>query len=275
MIADRVERLSPAHVQATLAYLDGAPYDNVFLSWLIAGGSAHSGGATSYVFFDGTSRIRGAAYFGRQAVLAADDEDVVRALAQLAPLHRFERMIVGPRRVVQWYWEIVKAWHAPPRIVRERQPLLAVTAQTLQMQHGTVRVRRARRAESEAIAKHSAQMIDQELGYNPRHFPDFTENVRRMIDRGLWWVGIHDGRLCFVCNAGPFSEKTLQLQGIWTPPALRRRGLAAAALSGICAQLLQSFPSLSLYVNDFNTAALALYARLGFTTVGEFSTLLF
>ena len=32
--------------------------------------------------------------------------------------------------------------------------------------------------------------------------------------------------------------------------------------------------SVSLYVNGFNTSAHALYERVGFTTVGEFTTIL-
>jgi predicted GNAT family acetyltransferase len=96
-----------------------------------------------------------------------------------------------------------------------------------------------------------------------------------MIERGLWWVGERERKLVFFCNAGPRSEHTLQLQGIWTPPQLRGHGYATAALYGVCDALLGEVPSLSLYVNGFNSAALALYDRVGFRRVGEFATLLF
>jgi hypothetical protein len=39
--------------------------------------------------------------------------------------------------------------------------------------------------------------------------------------------------------------------------------------------LLESNPTVSLYVNDFNAAALSVYDRIGFTRVGELSTYLF
>jgi hypothetical protein len=56
---------------------------------------------------------------------------------------------------------------------------------------------------------------------------------------------------------------------------LRGKGLASAALFGICEELLRDVPSLSLYVNGFNEPALRLYEHLGFRRVGEFKTLLF
>jgi len=67
----------------------------------------------------------------------------------------------------------------------------------------------------------------------------------------------------------------VQLQGIWTPTALRGRGFATAALAAVCSQILCDVESVSLYVNDFNTDALALYDRVGFERVGEFQTILF
>ena len=136
--------------------------------------------------------------------------------------------------------------------------------------------RKARIDEWMLVADNSAMMIAQELEYDPRRSsPEFTTNVRAMIDRGLWWVGESYGRLCFFCNVGPWSPQTAQLQGIWTPPELRGKGLATAALSAVCERLLTMSPSLSLYVNDFNEKAIALYDRVGFTTVAEFQTILF
>jgi predicted GNAT family acetyltransferase len=119
-------------------------------------------------------------------------------------------------------------------------------------------------------------MVRQELEYDPRRgSPEFAAGIRQMIERKLWWVGSADGQLCFFCNVGPWCDRTVQLQGIWTPPAMRRRGLATASLAAICDRLLEVSPTLSLYVNDFNAAAIALYRRVGFEHVGDFQTLLF
>ena len=86
---------------------------------------------------------------------------------------------------------------------------------------------------------------------------------------------VEDTRLRFQLNVGACSKATAQLQGVWTPPALRRRGYASGALSAIAQKLLETNPTLSLYVNDFNRDAITLYERIGFTCVGEMSTLLF
>ena len=271
-----VQRFSRAHERAAIAYLDRAPFDNVFLTWLIASDRSVTTRSALYVYLDQAAQIRGIAFFGRQVVLAADEAPVIAAFAEVAPGYRFERMIVAPKRTVEIFWENVRSWHAEPRIVRESQPVLAVDRATLRGSRGEVIVRKARPSEWESVARNSAKMIEHELDYDPRSFAaEFNANVRAMIDRGLWWVGERDGELCFFCNAGPRSAHTLQLQGIWTPPELRGKGLASASLFGVSEELLRDVPSLSLYVNGFNADALKLYERLGFRRVGEFKTLLF
>jgi RimJ/RimL family protein N-acetyltransferase len=271
-----VQRLVRAHERAALEFLAQAPYDNVFLAWLIAHDRSMSTRSALYVYLEGRGQVRGVAFFGRQVVFAAANDAALDAFADVAPGYRFERMIVAPRAQVEAYWERVRGWHTPPRRVRESQPVLAVDARTLTVHQGSVAVRRAYPGEWEIVADNSAMMIEHELEYDPRSMSaDFNANVRMMIDRGLWWVGAQDEKICFFCNAGPFSEHTLQLQGIWTPPEYRGRGLATQALGKICAELLQDAPTLSLYVNGFNEAALRLYDRCGFARAGEFATLLF
>ncbi|HZT11732.1 MAG TPA: GNAT family N-acetyltransferase [Candidatus Baltobacteraceae bacterium] len=272
----RAQRLVRAHERATLAYLARAPYDNVFLSWLIASDRSNATRSALFVCFDRGGGVCGVAFFGRQVVLAASDDEAIEAFASVAPGYRAERMIVGPKPVVDAFWARVAPWHAAARIERESQPVLAVDRRSLRGSRGEVIVRRARPSEWQSVAYNSAKMIEHELEYDPRSFSaEFNANVRMMIDRGLWWVGEKDGELCFFCNAGPHSPQTLQLQGIWTPPPLRGKGLASCALYGVCEELLGEVPSLSLYVNGFNEPALALYRRLGFIQVGEFKTLLF
>jgi len=271
-----VQRLAPADEPDALAFLDRAPFENAFLSWVILTDRSQATRATLYTYRGRNEAISGVAFFGRQIVLAAEDDATIDAFARAAQAHRLERMIVGDRTTVRRFWERIRSWHPAPRVIRRHQPLMAVERGMLKESPNGVRVRPARADEWRTVADSSAEMIRTELQYDPRSGGnEFDANVRMMIERRLWWVGERDGELCFFCSEGPRSARTLQLQGIWTPPRLRGRGLATAALCGICDRALERVPSISLYVNGFNTAALALYERVGFRTVGEFMSLLF
>ena len=272
----RIERMTSAYEKDALAYLARKPYANVFLTYLILFDLAQSTRNALYVALDEGNRVRGVAFFSRQVALAADDPATVEAFARVGADNRGEKMIVGPREEVAAYWALIRRGHERPRAVRDRQFVMMVDRAMLKPYEHTVLARRARIDEWTAVADNSSAMIAIELDYDPlRSSPEFTSNVRAMINRGLWWVGESYSRLCFFCNVGPWSPQTAQLQGIWTPPELRGKGLATAALGAICDRLLELSPTLSLYVNDFNEKAVALYERVGFVTVSEFQTLLF
>jgi len=270
----RVERISVATEKAALGYLSAKPAEGVFISYLLRHDLSSATRNRIYVLLDGDT-VRGVAYFARQIVLACEPE-FAAPFAREARKHLGERMLVGPRATVDAYWELVRAWHAAPRLVRERQFVMTLDRPRLQPYERLVTVRHARPDEWTAVADNSAAMIDGELDFDPRsRSAAFSSNVRRMIDENLWWVGESLGRLCFFCNVGPWCEKTAQLQGIWTPLEFRGRGIASSALAAICDRLLDDVPELSLYVNDFNANAIALYRRVGFETSSEFQTLLF
>ena len=270
----RVERVAGREGDA-LTLLARDPYENVFITYLLLFSASPTTLDSIFVALDAANHVRGVAYFARQVVVVGDRE-AIDTFAQLARSMRGERMIVGRRESVEIYWERVRAWHPAPRHIRNHQPLLVLDRASLNRCAQHVTVRRARMDEWPSVADSSAQMTQQELEYDPRQtWPQFTANVRKMIERELWWVGESLGRLCFFCNVGPWSAQTMQLQGIWTPPELRGKGLATAAMSAICDRLLNTSPTLSLYVNDYNTPAINLYRRIGFTVVSEFQTLLF
>ena len=272
----RTERMTNARERDALAFLARAPYANVFLSYLIMFDLATATRNALYVALGDNDDVKGVAYFSRQVALAADSPAVIEAFAQIGQTHRGEKMLVGPRSEIAAYWNLVRGKHEPPRVVRERQFVMMLDRSMLLPYDRNVVARRARIDEWPAVADNSASMIAAELDYDPmRSSPEFTSNVRAMIDRGLWWVGESLGRLCFFCNVGPWSPQTAQLQGIWVPPELRGKGLATASLGAVCDRVLEVSPTLSLYVNDFNDRAIALYERVGFKTVSEFQTMLF
>lgn len=252
-----------------------APYDNVFISYLVLFDRSPATRSRLVIARD-ESGVRGVAYFGQQLVLAGDD-GAVEAFAQRARRHDGERTIAGPRAAVRAFWSLVRDGRPVPRIVRERQLVMALERSGLRPQTAAgVRVRQARADEWRTVADGSAAMIEGELGYDPRRrVPDFAAGIRAAIAQERWWVGEAAGTLCFFCSVGPWCRVTAQLQGVWTPPAMRGRGFASAALSAICERLLAVSPTLSLHVNDFNDVAVALYRRIGFGHVSDYQMLLF
>jgi hypothetical protein len=65
-------------------------------------------------------------------------------------------------------------------------------------------------------------------------------------------------------DVGCASNRTAQIQGVYVPPELRGRGVGTLAMAACCALAFGRHPNLSLYVNDFNAPAIALYERIGF-----------
>lgn len=269
-----IQAVSRATEARALTYLSRAPYLNVFLIHVLLHDPSPPADKGVTVALQG-DRVIGVAYWGRQLALSAEPEAVAE-FGEYAKRHRGLRMIVGPRSTVRAFWETVRRWHAPPRLVRDRQLVMVLDRAHLRPYERRTAVRHARLDEWNAVADGSAEMIRHELAYDPRRSSrEFASGIRAMIERKLWWVGTIDGRLCFFCHVGPWCDQTAQLQGIWTPPELRGRGYATASLAAICDRLLEISPTLSLYVNDFNAEAIALYRRVGFEHAGDFQTILF
>ena len=267
--------MSRATRRDAIGYAARKPYENAFLQWVLEGG--HGAAALDELVLnrDFRGRVTGLGYFGAQLVIAADDDAAIDALAVETRKHRGLRSFVGPQEVVTKLWSRVQSWHPQPAIVRPYQPLYALTPKALRA-GDDVEVRPARPEEAELVAEHSAEMILGELGYDPRaNRAGFVASVRRAIAAGAWWVWVVDGTLRFQANVGPRTSATAQLQGVWTPPTQRGHGYARSALGSIARRLLEREATLSLYVNDFNTAAITVYERLGFVQVGAFATYLF
>jgi hypothetical protein len=56
--------------------------------------------------------------------------------------------------------------------------------------------------------------------------------------------------------------------GVWTHPAFRRKGHGRELLREVCGHLFRKGKTVTLFVNDFNAPAIALYEGLGFQRIG-------
>jgi GNAT superfamily N-acetyltransferase len=251
------------------------PYENAFIQWVLEGGHGPNTPDEILLHRDRRGAITGAIYFGTQLVIAAEDHAAIDAFAIETRRHPGLRSFVGPKKQVDRLWEHVRSWHRPPALIRARQPIYVLLPAALAPTQD-LDVRQATLADAERVLENSAEMMLVELGYDPRvNRVTFAAGVRRAITLGQWWVLVENAELKFQLNVGARTKATAQLQGVWTPPPFRKRGYAFGALGQIAQRLLLTNATLSLYVNDFNRDAIALYERVGFTCVGEMSTLLF
>jgi predicted GNAT family acetyltransferase len=253
-----------------LEALDRNPVRDVFIASRILHDGALStlGPSPLWGAFDG-GRLRGLLHVGPNLVPATDDEAACEALANAAGGLYPTRMLVGERVTVELLWSIVGSSYPAPREVRRRQFVYAVEPDQLvrdPQAGGPGIARLAERSDEDRVLKLSAAMYTEEMGENPMaRDPDgYRRRVRMLISRG--WTYVYDvgGRLQFKMDVGCASHRTAQIQGVYVPPDLRNRGVGTAAMTACCDLAFSRHPNLSLYVNDFNAPAIALYERIGF-----------
>ncbi len=251
-----------------LEALDRNPVRDVFIASRIL----HDGALTSLgpsplwgAFDDG--HLGGLLHVGPNLVPATEDDTACEALATAAGGLYPTRMVVGERHTVELLWSLIGSSFPAPREVRRRQFVYAVDPDRLARDaRARGRARLAERSDEDRVLKLSAAMYTEEMGENPMaRDPDgYRRRVRMLISRGWTYVYEAAGQLQFKMDVGCASTHTAQIQGVYVPPELRGRGVATTAMAACCDLAFDRHPNLSLYVNDFNSPAVALYERIGF-----------
>ena len=100
-------------------------------------------------------------------------------------------------------------------------------------------------------------------GKNPG---DLEINVilKQIIKNQICLALFSDGEPVAKANTNAIGWKCVQVGGVYTHPLYRRNGYAQTLVSNLCARILRTGRTVTLYVKEKNTAALALYQKLGF-----------
>ena len=238
--------------------------------------------------------------------LRAADAGEIWALAEHARPRLSRRgSVSGPARDVAAIWGGLSEQGARARHERWRQPVL--TAPRVGGGLGSAHLRRrpslawvgrsvrlARPDEDGLVLPASVDMFSGELGYDPTvDGPGYGRHVSWLIEQGRSYIVLDDGAghpvqpgspraVAFKADVGALWRSpagcVAQLTGVWTRPDLRGRGVGAAALASVVDAVRRDHVGadgvVSLYVNDYNVPALALYRSLGFEQVGLFATVL-
>ncbi|RVW03634.1 GNAT family N-acetyltransferase [Rhodococcus spongiicola] len=202
--------------------------------------------------------------------------DDLRAFADRAS--RFPRMcssLVGRAELTLPLWDVLESEWGSPREIRSEQPLLALDARP--RVRPDPHVRQVRMGEIDAYLPAAIAMFIEEVGVDPRAGDgghSYRRRVANLISSGRAWARFEDGRVVYKAEVGSMSAAVGQIQGVWVDPARRGEGLGAAGTAAVAQAVMARGRVASLYVNSYNERARRAYARVGFTQVATFATVL-
>jgi len=269
-----IKSISDDDLATALAFLRRDPLINVYLiSRLIEERFASS---TQTVEVRHNRELVLIASLATNIVLAADPEvpqDVTetgvaiiaeRILTRLLPV----RAIISPAHLVEMLWSRLRTRLDPPTVLRMNQPVYAIRGRVdypnLKMaRYGTLR-------DLEDLVPACAAMHKEEVGIDPlqRDAAGYRERIRELIEQKRSVIYVVDGVIAAKCEYSAITNDTVQLMGVWTNPRFRRRGFGRTLLREVCGHSARQGRTVTLFVNDFNAPAIALYESLGFRRIG-------
>jgi uncharacterized protein len=128
-------------------------------------------------------------------------------------------------------------------------------------------------------------MIDWSIGFDREVFgnPD-TETARaetrilkeRLIAEGRQFIFEQAGVPVASCTFNAAIPDTVQIGGVWTPPALRAQGYARAVVAGALSMARAAgVRTAVLFTGEDNLAAQRAYIALGFRAIGDYGLMFF
>ncbi len=274
-----VRVLDDRDIDAVRAVLSREPVTNVFVASRVEGCGLSPArlGAEIWGYSRG-GRLDAVCYAGANLVPASADEVAARSFAERARrAGRHCSSIVGAIDAVDVMWEHLSSAWGPAREIRRPQPHLSIDGPA--KVDADPAVRRVRPDEIDVLMPACIAMFTEEVGVSPTAGDGgalYRARVAELIADGRSFARIENGMVVFKAEIGAATRDACQVQGVWVDPRLRGQGIGTSGTAAVVELARATVaPTVSLYVNDFNTAARSAYARVGFREIGAFCSILF
>jgi len=98
---------------------------------------------------------------------------------------------------------------------------------------------------------------------------NYHQQALELIDRGTAFLYEVDGQTVAMAGSSRSAAGVACISLVYTPPTLRGRGYASAAVGALCENLLVNHQHCCLYADQANPASNKVYQRLGFFVVSD------
>jgi uncharacterized protein len=266
--------LSEDDFKGALEFLQRDPLINVYLISRLVEERMLAASQIAVVRYNGAIVL--VASLATNIVMAGDpsiSRDITDSAVSLVAERILQRMlpvraVISPAHLVETLWSVLRTRLDPPTVVRLNQPVYALQGRLdypdlTEARYATMR-------DLDALVPACAAMHKEEVGIDPllRDPAGYRERIRELIEKKRAVVRVLDGRILSKCEYSAVTSEAVQLMGVWTDPARRRQGLSRELLREVCGHLSRRSKTVTLFVNDFNTPAVALYESLGFRRIG-------
>lgn len=125
----------------------------------------------------------------------------------------------------------------------------------------------------EDVLEATTAMQEEELGVviGPGQLDALRGGLAQQVVEERVWIlrDPIDGRLLFKVTIAATAPAVALLEGVWTAPHARRRGIGRAATAELSRHLLTRHEAVVLHTRTDNAPARALYRELGYRSIGE------
>jgi uncharacterized protein len=222
--------------------------------------TAHRGQFFGYYEDDG---LQGVALLGHSIVIFGNDSSL-QPFAQATIESQTEcQVIFGHDLQVERFAAHLEECGRQTRLVRRHQWMVCEGPRLPLRQ---LQLRKATMEELDRVAAVQAEMAFAESGINPRQcdWQNFRNRVAERIQRGKVWVKLEDGQMIFKVDIINRSHSATYIEGIWTHPEQRGKGIATTCVSEIIHRLFRKGSVVCLVVAMEEKGARRMYEKVGF-----------
>ena len=231
-----------------------------------------------FIVYEENVKIESAVYFGANIIpLNTNEKSQIEFAQYLLDQPKRISSIVGNKEEVMSFWQILKPFMPNPREIRSTQPLLVIDDSPLVAPDQFVQPAMMR--DLDLLIPACVSMFTEEVGVSPVteiSEKSYRNRVAEVINQRKMFARIENNQVLFKAEIGVTTNQVCQVQGVWVPPHLRGRNLGKSGMASVVNFARQNFaPKVSLYVNDYNHRAQAVYKSVGFQEHSTFATILF